>query len=162
MYIFFYLALTSRHPIPRKFAELFEHLSVKPNFVKITRLFWCICRTHNGTYNRYLSIFRPSKHFVWVITNPAWRPCCFCWAIELLHGNGFTQWQRWVEFCLHTSGERSDLTLKRLRHFFKTISYFLMLYTICAISYVWNWSLQWMFNQHRGCWWPVALAPGHQ
>ena len=36
--------------------------------------------------------------------------------------------------------------------FFKTLSYFLILYTISAIFLYETGPIQWMFNQHCGCW----------
>ena len=57
----------------------------------------------------------------------------------------------------------SGLTLKRLGHFFQNVILFSN-----VVHYKWNFFLyetgpiQWVFNQHCGCWWPGALAPGHQ
>ena len=56
----------------------------------------------------------------------------------------------------------NELTLKWLGLFFKSYSYFLILYTISAIFLYETGPIQWMFNQHCGCWWPGASAPVHQ
>ena len=53
------------------------------------------------------------------------------------------------------------LTHEQLADFLKIWFYFLMLLTINA-KFLYEISIQWIFSQHCGYWWPGALAPGHQ
>ena len=56
------------------------------------------------------------------------------------------------------TGGNFSLTLKRLGHFFQNVILFSNVVHYMYNVFIWNS----MFNQHCGCWWLGALAPGYQ
>ena len=65
-------------------------------------------------------------------------------------------WQTSIQ--LDTYQIQCDLTLKQQSHYFQSLFYFLMLFTINVIFLHGISPIQWIFSQHCGYWWPGALT----